>query len=69
MFPFVFVRGALSTRVSGSSFADAHRVFLSEPAHMEDEDEDEDQKNEVEDERDGEECRVESRRDIKTTTT
>ena len=45
------VRGALSTRVSGSSFARVHRVLLSEPTHMEDENEDEDQENEVEDER------------------
>ena len=37
-----------------------HRVLLSEPTHMEVEDED--QENEVEDERDGEECKVESRR-------
>ena len=34
--------------------------LLVEPTHMEDEDED--QENEKEDERDGEECRVESRR-------
>ena len=34
--------------------------LLIEPTHMEDEDED--QKNEKEDERDGEECRVEGRR-------
>ena len=59
---------ALSTRVSGSSSARVHRVLLSEPTHMEDEDEDEDQENEVADERDGEECRVESPKRIKTTT-
>ena len=56
----VSVRGAVLTRVSGSSLARVHRVFLPEPTHMEVEDED--QENELEDERDGEECRVESRR-------
>ena len=40
--------------------------LLIEPTHMEDEDED--QENEKEDERDGEECRMKSRRGIKTTT-
>ena len=50
------VRGALSTRLSGSSFAEVHRVLLSEPTHIEDEDED--QEDEIEDERDCEECRV-----------
>ena len=59
------MRGALLTRVSGSSFASVHRVLLSEPTHMEDETEDEDQENEVEDGRDAEECRVESRRESK----
>ena len=49
-----------------SSFAEAHRVFVPEPTHMEDEDED--QENEKEDERDGEECKVESRREIRTNT-
>ena len=44
------VRGALLTKESGSSFAEAHRGILSEPNHMEDEDED--QEDEVEDERD-----------------
>ena len=58
------MRGALSTKESSSSFAEAHRVLLSEPTHVEDEDED--QENEVEDVRDCEECRVESRRGIKT---
>ena len=58
------MRGALSTKESGSSFAEAHRVLLSEPTHVEDEDED--QEDEVEDERDCEECRVESPRGIKT---
>ena len=55
------MRGALLTKESGSSFAEAHRVFLSEPTHIESEDED--QEDKVEDERDCEECRVESRRE------
>ena len=55
------------TKESGSSFAEAHRVLLSEPTHIESEDED--QEDEVEDERDCEECRVESRRESKRTTT
>ena len=63
------MRGALLTKESGSSIAEAHRVLLSEPTHMEDEDEDENQENEAEDERDCEECRVESRRESKRTTT
>ena len=62
-----FVRGVLSAKVPDSSFAEAHRVLLSEPTHMEDEDED--QENEVEDERDCEECKVECRRESKRTTT
>ena len=41
-------------------FAEAHREFLSEPAHIEDEVED--QEDEVEDGRDCEECKVESKR-------
>ena len=49
-----------------SSFAEAYRVLFPEPTHMEDEDED--QENEKEDERDGEECKVESRREISTNT-
>ena len=49
-----------------SSFAEAHKVLLPEPTHMEDEDED--QENEKEDERDVKECKVESRREIRTTT-
>ena len=36
--------------------------FEKKRLHMEDEDEDEDQENEKEDERDGAECRMESRR-------
>ena len=43
-----------------SSFAEVRVGLLIEPTHMEDEDED--QVNEEEDERDGEECRVEGRR-------
>ena len=54
------------TKESDSSFAEAHRGVLSEPTHMEDEEED--QEDEVEDERDCEECKVESRREIKTHT-
>ena len=51
------MRGLLSAKVPNSSFAEAHRVPLSEPTHMEDEDED--QENLKEDERDVEECKVE----------
>ena len=54
------MRGLFSAEVPYSSFAEAHWVLLIEPTHMEDEDEY--QENEKEDERDGEECRVESRR-------
>ena len=43
-----------------SSFAEVHMGLLIEPTHMEDEDEE--QENKKEDERDGEECRVGSRR-------
>ena len=60
------VRGLLSAEVPNSSFAEAHRVLLPEPTHMEDEDED--QESEKEDERDGEVCKVESRREIRTNT-
>ena len=60
------VRGLLSAKVPNSSFAEAHKVLLSEPTHMEDEDED--QENEKEDERDGEECKVENRREVRTNT-
>ena len=59
------VRGALLTKESGSSFPEVHKVRLSEPTHMEDEDEVEDQEDEVEDEKDCEVCRVESRRESK----
>ena len=55
------VRGALLTKESDSSFAEAHTGFNSEPTQREDEGED--QENEVEDERDCEECKVESRRE------
>ena len=40
--------------------------FFPNQPHMEDEDED--QENEKEDERDGEECKVESRREVRTNT-
>ena len=32
------VRGVLSAEVPNSSFAEAHKVLLSEPTHVEDED-------------------------------
>ena len=54
------MRGALLTKESGSSFAEAHRVLLSEPTQMEGEDED--QEDELEDVRDCEECSGESKR-------
>ena len=44
------MRGALLTKESDSSFAEAHREFLSEPTHIEDEVKD--QEDEVEDGRD-----------------
>ena len=50
------VRGALLNKRADSSFAEAHREFLSEPTHTEDEVKD--QENELEDERDSEECKV-----------
>ena len=62
------VRGVLSAKVLNSSFVEAHRELLSEPTHMEDEDEDKDQEHEKEYERDGEECKVESRREVRTNT-
>ena len=55
------MRGLLSAKVPNSSFAEAQSVLLPEPIHMEDEDEE----NEKEDERDGEVCKVESRREIR----
>ena len=58
--------GARGIVVTDSSFAEAHRVLLSEPTHVEDEDED--QENEKEGERDGEECKRESRREVRTNT-
>ena len=58
------MRGVLSAKEPNNSFADAHRVLLPEPTHMEDED----QENEVEDERDCEECKVESRREVRINT-
>ena len=57
------VRGALLTKESDSSFAEAHREFLSELTHKEGEDED--QEDEVEDGRDCEECKVEIRREVR----
>ena len=53
--------GVFSATVPNSSYAEVHMGLLTEPTHMEVEDED--QENEKEDERDGEECRVESRRE------
>ena len=44
------MKGVLSGKVTNSSFAEAHRVLLSEPTHTEDEEED--QENEKEDEKD-----------------
>ena len=58
------VRGLFSAKVP-NSFAEVHMGLLIEPTHMEDEDED--QENEKEDERDGEECKVESRRESSLT--
>ena len=57
------VRELLLAKVPNSSFAEAHSVLLPEPTHMEDEDVD--QENEKEDERDGEQCKMESRRESK----
>ena len=56
---------ALLTKGSDSSFAEAHRGFNSEPIHIEDEVED--QEDEEEDGRDCEECKVESRREVRKT--
>ena len=53
-------RGLFSAKVPHSSCAEVRVELFIEPTHMEDEDED--QEIEKEDERDGEECRVESRR-------
>ena len=61
----VSVRGALLTKESDSSFAEAHKGILSEPTHIEGEDED--QEDEVEDERDCEECQMEGRREVRHT--
>ena len=60
-----FARGVLLTKESGFSFAEAHRRVLSEPTHTESEYED--QENEVEDEREFEECKVESGREVRHT--
>ena len=62
----LFVRGVLSAKGPDSSFAEAHKVFSSEPTHIEGEDDD--QEDEVEDERDCEECKVESRREVRSIT-
>ena len=59
------MRGALLTKVSDSSFAEAHRGFNSELTHIEDEVED--QEDEVEDGRDCEERKVDSRREVRHT--
>ena len=59
------VRGLLLAKVPNSSFAEAHRGFISEPTHIEDEVED--QEDKVEDERDCEECKVDSRREVRHT--
>ena len=59
------MRGALLTKEADSSFAEVHRRNLSEPTHMEGEDED--WEDEVEDGRDCEECKVESRREVRHT--
>ena len=59
------MRGVLSARVPNSSCAEAHKVLLSEPTHMKDEDEE----NEKENERDCEECKVESLREESRRTT
>ena len=52
------------TKGSDSSYAEAHKGILSEPTHI---GEAEDQEDEVEDGIDCEECKVESRREIKHT--
>ena len=54
------VTGLLSAKVPNSSLAEVRMGLLIEPTHMEDEDVE--QENEKEDERDGEESRVEGRR-------
>ena len=54
-------------KVPNYLFAEAHRGFLSEPIHMEDEVKD--QEDEVEDGRDCEEGKVESRREVRHTRT
>ena len=62
---YITCERTLLTKESDSSFAEAHKVLLSEPTHMEDEDEN--QEDEVEDGRDCDECKVESRREIRHT--
>ena len=60
------MRGLFSAIVPNSSLAEVRMGLLIDPTHMEDEVKD--QENEKEDERDGEECKVESK-SIKTATT
>ena len=57
------LRGWLLTKGPDSSFAEANRGFNSEPTHIEYEVGD--QEDEVEDGRDCEECKVESRREVR----
>ena len=57
------VRGVLLAKGPDSSFAEAQREFISELTRIKDEVKD--QENEVEDGRDCEECKVESRREVK----
>ena len=59
------MRGAFLAKVPKSSFAEAHRGFISEPTHTEDEVEI--QEYEVENEKDCEECKVENRKEIRHT--
>ena len=58
-------RSVVDQRVRLLIRGSAHRVFLSEPTHIDDEDED--QEDEVEDGRDCEECKMESRREVRHT--
>ena len=56
------MRGALLIKESDSSFAEAHKIFLSERTHKEGEYEE--QEHETECERDCEECTLECRREV-----
>ena len=60
------MRGALLTKGPDSAFAEAHKRGLT-PNRPHIEDEVEDQEDEVEDGRDCEECKVESRREVRHT--